>query len=136
MTKFRGLEIVNRFKVPDSNYEICLLENGEYTCNCPSWIFHKGSKVDCKHILAYKNNLNSRQVEITLTELKKPKNPIDLKEMEIVIDNYLHNGYDRNKDDELDREEDYQSQMERLSEYDRDEKAIADYMEKHRYEKE
>jgi predicted nucleic acid-binding Zn finger protein len=32
-------------------YTITLYPSNQYKCNCPAWIFHKGGKVDCKHIL-------------------------------------------------------------------------------------
>jgi len=73
MTKFRGLEIVNKFKVTDSNYEISVLEDGTYTCNCPSWIFHKGNKVNCKHINEYLNNRKLLSEEVVFQQVKSVK---------------------------------------------------------------
>lgn len=68
MTTFRGLEIVER--IPFEKYEICKLEDNTYTCNCPAWIFHKGNKVNCKHITEY---LNQNQKQIVIQELKEQK---------------------------------------------------------------
>ena len=57
---YRNLEIIERIKVEGTtkNWEVCKLEDGTYTCNCPAWIFHKGQKVDCKHIIGLKSQLN------------------------------------------------------------------------------
>lgn len=112
MTSYRGLEIVERIKVSGSKWVICRLENGDYTCNCPSWIFHKGEKVNCKHINNY-----IKQIELTFTELKDDEADEEISEKEVLIDNYLSESYDRLRDQEA--EQQYQ-----------------DYMEKHKYDKE
>lgn len=41
-------------------YVITEYDDGSFSCNCPAWIFHKGQRVNCKHI----NNLINTQVVI------------------------------------------------------------------------
>jgi len=120
-TSYRGLKIVERIKVKNSNYEICKLEIGSYTCNCPSWIFHKGEKINCKHIINYLNQLESptiKQVEVAITDLKQ-KGLYD-SETETLIDNYLSEEHDRQRDYEMEKLQELQEQ---------------DYLEKHKYDK-
>jgi hypothetical protein len=128
-TLYRGLKIVERIKVKNSNYEICKLETGSYTCNCPSWIFHKGEKVNCKHIINYLNQLESptiKQVEVAITDLKQ-KGLYD-SETETLIDNYLSEEHDRQRDYEMEKQQE-------LQEHYLEEQRYSDYLEKHKYDK-
>ena len=53
---FMGKEVVKRIPAESSSgktYEICEYNDGSFSCNCPAWIFHKGTRVDCKHIQEY-----------------------------------------------------------------------------------
>jgi hypothetical protein len=45
-------QVIQRQKVwgNTKEYEVCLYDDGSYSCNCPAWIFHKGERVNCKHI--------------------------------------------------------------------------------------
>jgi hypothetical protein len=45
---------VAKYQVPNKKWIITLWDNGSYSCNCPAWIFHRGEKIDCKHILEMK----------------------------------------------------------------------------------
>ena len=50
-------------KIPassDSGREYIITEysDNSFSCNCPAWIFHKGQRVNCKHI----NNFLNYQV--------------------------------------------------------------------------
>ena len=38
-------------------YVISEYNDGSWACSCPSWIFKKGHKLDCKHIYEVKNDL-------------------------------------------------------------------------------
>jgi len=38
-------------------YRVIEYVDGSFSCDCPAWIFHKGSRVDCKHILNIKNQM-------------------------------------------------------------------------------
>ena len=38
-------------------YTISEYNDGSWACSCPSWIFKKGHKLDCKHIYEVKNDL-------------------------------------------------------------------------------
>ena len=61
---FMNKEIVKRIPVDNESYtkryEICEYDDGSFSCNCPAWIFHKGERVNCKHI----NNFISFQLTI------------------------------------------------------------------------
>ena len=64
---FRNKTIVKR--LPFERYEITEYEDSTYSCNCPAWIFHKGERVNCKHInsfLAETPTDNQQITEITL----------------------------------------------------------------------
>lgn len=63
MTSLYGVEVVEKFDVPNRNYKIALLENGKYTCNCMAWITQGNPRKDCKHIKAFKfeNNIKQEQ---------------------------------------------------------------------------
>ena len=38
-------------------YRIIEYTDGTFSCNCMAWIFHKGTRIDCKHILDIKEKL-------------------------------------------------------------------------------
>jgi predicted nucleic acid-binding Zn finger protein len=43
---------INSFTNPDKKYVIKRKENGDFTCNCPSWIFNQSGNRQCKHLRA------------------------------------------------------------------------------------
>ena len=49
-------------------YRVIEYTDGSYSCNCPAWIFHKGSRVDCKHIL---DVINQQQTQVVIQKVKK-----------------------------------------------------------------
>jgi len=59
--------IKNKTKVWGSKkeYDVIEYEDGSFSCNCPAWIFHKGSRVNCKHILEHINT------QMVIQEVKK-----------------------------------------------------------------
>ena len=34
----------------EKTYEICIFDDGSCSCSCPAWLFHKGQRINCKHI--------------------------------------------------------------------------------------
>ena len=48
-------EIISKFKVESQSssrvYVVSKYDDGSWACSCPSWIFKKGHKENCKHIL-------------------------------------------------------------------------------------
>lgn len=40
---------------PVENYKVTLWPGGVFKCGCPSWVFSKAPKPDCKHIVSLKN---------------------------------------------------------------------------------
>jgi len=47
------------------DWEVAKWDDGTYSCNCPAWIFHRGTKVDCKHIKSL-----IEEVTINVTSIK------------------------------------------------------------------
>lgn len=35
----------------EKGYKITEYDDGSWACSCPAWIFHRGQKVNCKHII-------------------------------------------------------------------------------------
>lgn len=33
-----------------SKYKVTKYDDGSWACSCPAWKFHKGTRVNCKHI--------------------------------------------------------------------------------------
>jgi len=62
--------VTKRFNVASgtTNRTWCVSEydDGSYSCSCPAWIFHKGTKVNCKHI---NEILNQKESTLTITGL-------------------------------------------------------------------
>lgn len=60
-------EIINKTiiesRTSNRKYVVSQYSDGSYACSCPSWIFNKGHKTECKHILEVKHNI----IEQTLT---------------------------------------------------------------------
>lgn len=52
-------------------YQITEYSDGSFSCNCPAWIFHRGQRVDCKHIRDLKDQRIKH--EIILQGLDKEK---------------------------------------------------------------
>ena len=49
-----------------AEYVVAKYDDGSWACSCPAWKFHKGERVDCKHILEIKNqNQEETTIEIT-----------------------------------------------------------------------
>ena len=61
MIGYAQKEIKAEFKGYSSSsskiYRVIEYTDGSFSCNCPAWIFHKGSRVDCKHILEIRNEM-------------------------------------------------------------------------------
>jgi len=70
-------EVVSKFNVngTSKDWVVQKYDDGSYSCNCPSWIFHKGQKVDCKHIIELKNcnvdYYNKTETTISIDGIKK-----------------------------------------------------------------
>ena len=45
-------EVISKFNIQGSGkvWVVQKYNDNSYSCNCPAWIFHKGQKVNCKHI--------------------------------------------------------------------------------------
>jgi len=52
---FMNKTIVRKIPVTDSNWIITEYDDNSFSCNCPAWIFHKGERVNCKHINNFLN---------------------------------------------------------------------------------
>lgn len=70
--------IVERHNVLNSKgnryWVVSKYDDGSWACSCPSWIFHKGTKVPCKHItelLLSKQQTIDTTATITAIEPKK-----------------------------------------------------------------
>ena len=57
-------------------YRVIEYTDGTYSCNCPAWIFHKGSRIDCKHILDIKNEQAQVVIQKVGTETSCENNNI------------------------------------------------------------
>ena len=44
----------------DKRYVITEYDDNSFSCNCPAWIFHRGQRINCKHI----NHLINTQLVI------------------------------------------------------------------------
>jgi predicted nucleic acid-binding Zn finger protein len=44
-------------------------DDNSWACSCPKWKFHRGDRVNCKHILQIKNE--RRQTEIVVSGIKE-----------------------------------------------------------------
>jgi len=68
-------EIINKTIVESQSsnrkYVVSQYSDGTYACSCPSWIYTKGHKTECKHILEVKNNIIERT--LTIDGLKDEK---------------------------------------------------------------
>lgn len=66
-------EIVERINVASEtssrNYVVCRYDDGTYSCSCPSWIFSKGHKKECKHIVYAQRK--KTETTITIDGLKQ-----------------------------------------------------------------
>lgn len=66
-------EVVERINVASEtssrNYVVCRYDDGTYSCSCPSWIFSKGHKKECKHIVYAQRK--KTETTITIDGLKK-----------------------------------------------------------------
>lgn len=81
-------EIKSKHKIQGSSrvWEVAEWDDGHYSCNCPAWIFHKGQKVDCKHILEFKHQ-NSNETTFRIESVKNEAQKDDMnKENELVND--------------------------------------------------
>ena len=49
-----GKEVVSKFNCESESstkmYNVILYTDGTYSCSCLGWRFHKGERVNCKHI--------------------------------------------------------------------------------------
>lgn len=67
-------EKLNQYKVEsDSSSKVWVIteyDDSSWACSCPAWIFHKGSRVNCKHI---EEIINKRKIQenIIVQEVKK-----------------------------------------------------------------
>ena len=47
-------EIIQKYNIQSETssrrYVVSKYDDGSWACSCPSWIFKKGQRVDCKHI--------------------------------------------------------------------------------------
>lgn len=68
-------QIITKHKVLGSSryWEVAEWNDGHFSCNCPAWIYHRGSKIDCKHILDYKNQKSEQTLIIQGIEAKNEK---------------------------------------------------------------
>lgn len=51
---------IKHWNVPGTTgkvYKVSVDREGKYGCSCPTWIFCKGTKIDCQHILRKKMEL-------------------------------------------------------------------------------
>ena len=46
-------------------YVVSKYDDGSWACSCPSWIFKRGEKIDCKHIISLKNMNTEYYVNVT-----------------------------------------------------------------------
>ena len=46
--------------ITPKGYVITEYDDGSWACSCPAWKFHRGERVDCKHILEIKNQTNNQ----------------------------------------------------------------------------
>jgi hypothetical protein len=45
-------EVISKFNIQGSSkvWVVQKYSDNTFSCNCPAWLFHKGQKVNCKHI--------------------------------------------------------------------------------------
>jgi predicted nucleic acid-binding Zn finger protein len=67
--------IVSRYNIESTStnrtWVVAEYDDGSYSCSCPAWIFHKGTKINCKHIneLIEKKNTPTKESTLTITGL-------------------------------------------------------------------
>lgn len=68
-------QIISKHNINGSSkvWTIAKYDDGSFSCNCPAWIFHRGKKVDCKHILEFKQQKQEVTINITGLEAKNEK---------------------------------------------------------------
>ena len=64
-------KIISRYNIESHSsnrtWVVAEYNDGSFSCSCPSWIFHKGIKVNCKHINEFLVKRNEPTKESTLT---------------------------------------------------------------------
>ena len=63
-------EVISKFNIQGSSkvWVVQKYNDNSYSCNCPAWIFHKGQKVNCKHIQEVINSSEQpKAIESTLS---------------------------------------------------------------------
>jgi predicted nucleic acid-binding Zn finger protein len=51
-------------------YIVSKYDDGSYACSCPSWIFKKGERKNCKHIQEIINKQEQTEISLTIQDLK------------------------------------------------------------------
>lgn len=84
--------IISKHKILGSSryWEVAEYSDGSYSCNCPAWIFHRGTKVDCKHILEYKRHqtliIQGLDAKNEISGKNEAHNSVIVKENDVVND--------------------------------------------------
>ena len=62
-------EVISKFNIQGSSkvWVVQKYNDNSFSCNCPAWIFHKGQKVNCKHIQEVLNSEYKPIVETTIS---------------------------------------------------------------------
>ena len=68
-----GKQVKSEFKSDCDKYEILEYTDGSFSCSCLAWKFHKGSRIDCKHILELRNQMPTQLIVQKVGE-EKPNN--------------------------------------------------------------
>jgi len=63
----------------DKGYVITEYDDGTWACSCPAWKFHKGARVNCKHINQLLLERANTETTINISGIEKQK--------EVVIQN-------------------------------------------------
>jgi len=65
---------LNRIIVPSESssaeYVVVEYDDKSWSCSCPKWKFHRGERVNCKHILNLKNK-ESQETTINISGIKE-----------------------------------------------------------------
>jgi len=73
-------QILEKFNVESNSssriYVVSKYDDGSYACSCPAWIFKKGERKNCKHILDIINKQQHTETTITLIGVKSGTNSI------------------------------------------------------------
>lgn len=73
-------------------HKVTEYDDHSWACSCPAWIYHRGSRIDCKHIKEIKSQIPETTLNITginnsITDIQHGKVEETLKDIQTSIGN-------------------------------------------------